>query len=58
MVFIRKLLTDERGHAAVEYGLICGLIVIGLVASLATMGGSVAGSYNSTKDQMSLAVAA
>ena len=31
---IRKLLRDQRGATAIEYGLICGMIVIAMVGAL------------------------
>lgn len=31
---VKRFLADERGSSAVEYGLIAGLIVIGLLAGL------------------------
>ena len=31
---VSKLLTDEQGATAIEYGLIAGLIVIGMIVAL------------------------
>ena len=43
MIAIRKRLRmlrgDCRGATAIEYGLICGLIVIGMMAGLQTLAG-------------------
>lgn len=36
---LRKLRTSERGATAIEYGLICALIVIGMIAGLKTLAG-------------------
>jgi pilus assembly protein Flp/PilA len=35
---IGKLLRDRRGATAVEYGLVVALIVIGLIAAIASLG--------------------
>ena len=42
---LRKLRADTRGATAVEYGLICALIVIAMMASLGSLGGGVAGKW-------------
>lgn len=36
---LRMLWTSERGATAVEYGLICALIVIAMIAGLETLAG-------------------
>jgi pilus assembly protein Flp/PilA len=41
-----KICTDERGATAIEYGLICALIVIAMMASLGSLGGGVSGKWN------------
>lgn len=48
MAFFRKLIADNTGAAAVEYGLICGLMVVGLLASVTGLGAEVGSSYNDT----------
>ena len=48
MSFMRKLAADETGTSAVEYGLICSLMVIGLVVGVQELGASVVNSYSST----------
>ena len=42
---LRKLRADARGATAIEYGLICALIVIAMMAGLSTLGGGVNGSW-------------
>ena len=44
---LRMIRTDTRGATAIEYGLICALIVIAMMASLGSLGGGVAGKWNS-----------
>jgi pilus assembly protein Flp/PilA len=48
VAFIRKLIADNTGTAAVEYGLICGLMVVGLLAGVTGLGAEVGSSYNDT----------
>ena len=42
---LRKLRADTRGATAIEYGLICGLIVIAMMGGLSTLGGGVNGKW-------------
>ena len=42
---LRKLRADRRGATAIEYGLICALIVIAMTAGLGTLGGGTAGMW-------------
>ena len=55
MAFMRKLLADQTGTSAVEYGLICSLMVIGLVVGIQGLGASVAGSFDNTANKVRLA---
>lgn len=48
MAFFRKLLADNTGNAAVEYGLVCGLMVVGILAGVTGLGAEVGSSYNDT----------
>ncbi|MBS3928430.1 MAG: Flp family type IVb pilin [Sphingomonadales bacterium] len=48
MAFFRKLLADNTGTAAVEYGVICGLMVVGLLAGVTGLGAEVGSSFNDT----------
>lgn len=57
MDLIRKLAADTTGTSAVEYGLICGLMVIGLLAGVQGLGASVTSSYSSTTTAMHNATA-
>lgn len=57
MALIRKLAAVTTGTSAVEYGLICGLMVIGLLAGVQGLGASVTSSYSSTTTAMHNATA-
>ena len=55
MAFVRNLVADTTGTSAVEYGLICALIVIGLVTGIQGLGASVTASFQSTGNALSSA---
>ena len=42
---LRTLGTSERGATAIEYGLICALIVIAMMAGLTKLGGGTNGMW-------------
>ena len=44
--FIRKLLRDEAGPTAIEYGLIAALIAVVTIAGLTTLGTTLNSRYN------------
>jgi len=41
----RRLRSDKRGATAIEYGLLTGLIAIGMIAGLSTLGGGTNGMW-------------
>jgi len=45
--FIRKMLRDESGPTAIEYGLIAALIAVVTIAGLTTLGTTLNSRYNS-----------
>lgn len=49
---LMKLLRDEEGASAIEYGLIVGLIAVALVAALTILGGDdgLGGLFNDVVD--------
>lgn len=55
MAFMRKLWADQTGTSAVEYGLICSLMVVGLVVGVQGLGASVGNSFDNTKTKMAAA---
>ncbi|WP_084420670.1 Flp family type IVb pilin [Henriciella litoralis] len=44
--WVRSYIHDERAASAVEYGLILGLTVIGLIGAITAMGGATSGHFN------------
>jgi Flp pilus assembly pilin Flp len=49
---IKRLLGDSRGAAAVELGLILGLLVIGLFGAVSSLGVETTNSFNSTAQKV------
>jgi pilus assembly protein Flp/PilA len=49
---IKNFFKDESGAAAVEYGLLIGLIAVAVVAVLTTLGPKVAATFQSAQDAM------
>ena len=43
---MRLLRADQRGATAIEYGLICALIVIAMMGALQALGGGVNGKWS------------
>lgn len=56
--FIARFLSDDDGATAIEYGLICALIVLVIISGLAAIGGSNEGSYSRTMQKISDAIKA
>jgi pilus assembly protein Flp/PilA len=44
--FIRRLVSNEKGATAIEYGLIAALIAIIIVGSLSTVGARLKNTFN------------
>ena len=55
--FLTKLLKDESGATAIEYGLIAALVSVAAIAALTAMGGSLQTMFNTVATQLSTAVA-
>ena len=43
---LRRLLAEQRGATAIEYGLIAALIVISMMGGLAMLGGGTGGMWS------------
>jgi pilus assembly protein Flp/PilA len=48
-----KLVSDERGATAVEYGLIVGLIAVVIIGAVGTLGGTLLGWFEGINDELS-----
>ncbi len=53
----RHLMNDERGVTAIEYGLIAGLVAVGLIAALSITGNSLVAIFNAIATEVSNAAA-
>ncbi len=48
-----KLVSDERGATAVEYGLIVGLIAVAIIVAVGLLGGTLNGMFETVNDELS-----
>ncbi|AEG49008.1 Flp/Fap pilin component [Sphingobium chlorophenolicum L-1] len=46
MQFIRKMLKNEKGATAIEYGLIAALIAVAAIGAMSTIGTNLKGTFN------------
>ena len=49
---VMRFIRDERGTETLEWGLICGLIVVGAIAAITVVGPKVAGLWNDAGDKI------
>ncbi len=54
--YLRRLLRDQRGATAVEYGLIAVLVSIAAITAMADLGDSVSTNYSEVNSAVSDAV--
>ena len=52
MKILKKLRADQTGIAAVELGLLLGLITLAVVGGVANLGDGVSDSYNNTAQKI------
>lgn len=52
MKFINKLIRDEEGATAIEYGLIAALIAVALITTLGTLGDSLNTTFTNVSDEL------
>ena len=57
MKMIKRLLRDNAGATAIEYGLIAALIAVAAIAAMQGLGGSLQATFNTTSSSMSTASA-
>ncbi len=51
-MILQRLIHDETGATAIEYGLIVALLAIAMTAALASAGNSLSGTMNAAKTGM------
>lgn len=55
---LKKVLKDESGATAIEYGLIAGVVAVGLIGALTTLRGSLTGGFTAVGTAVTNATAA
>lgn len=53
MKFINKLIRDENGATAIEYGLIAALIAVAAITAMQGLGNELTTTFNTTSSKMS-----
>ena len=56
--FIRKLVRDEAGPTAIEYGLIAALIAVAIIAGVTVVGTQLQATFNTVGTTLTTATAA
>ena len=52
MNILRKILKDNKGATAIEYGLIAALIAVAAIAAMQGVGGTVSGTFTNVSSAM------
>ncbi len=52
MKSIRKILGNNKGATAIEYGLIAALIAVAAIAAMGTLGNNLADTFNEVSTEM------
>jgi pilus assembly protein Flp/PilA len=55
MSFFRKLLKNQKGATAIEYGLIAALIAVAAIAAMNSVGTNLGTTFNRVADNMAAA---
>jgi pilus assembly protein Flp/PilA len=52
MQFIRKMIRDEKGATAIEYGLIAALIAVAAITAMGNIGAQLGNTFNNVASEM------
>lgn len=52
MIRFIKLLKDNRGATAIEYGLIAALIAVAAISAMSTLGTKISTTFNNVSDNL------
>ena len=52
MTFFKKLIRDEQGATAIEYGLIAALIAVAAIVGMQSVGTRLQGTFNNVSAKM------
>ena len=55
MKFFTKLLRDEQGATAIEYGLIAALIAVAAITAMGALGNQLSNTFNTVSSEMATA---
>ena len=58
MQFIRKMLKNEKGATAIEYGLIAALIAVAAIGAMTSLGGNLTNTFNKVSNNLATPPAA
>ncbi len=58
MKFFNKLINDEQGATAIEYGLIAALIAVAAITAMGTLGNQLSSTFGTVADEMATSEAA
>jgi len=56
MQFIRKMLKNEKGATAIEYGLIAALIAVAAIGAMTSLGTKLGGTFNNVSGNLKSAL--
>ena len=51
-LFLARFVRDERGTETLEWGLVCGLLVIGAITAIALIGPKVTDMWNDVNNEI------
>ena len=57
MAFIRKLMKNEKGATAIEYGLIAALIAVAAITAMGALGDSLSNTFTGVSSELDTAIA-
>lgn len=52
MQFIRKMLKNEKGATAIEYGLIAALIAVAAITAMSTLGTKLSNTFTNVSNKL------
>ena len=52
MQFIRKMMKNEKGATAIEYGLIAALIAVAAITEMSTVGTKLTNTFNNVSNKL------
>lgn len=52
MQFIRKMLKNEKGATAIEYGLIAALIAVAAIGAMSSIGDNLTNTFNKVSNEL------